>query len=708
MSLPVRRAKFASALFALLAAGIGSAAEARPTAPPTPVLRYETWVRLDDAAKMLYGKEDIVWSNKTQDDISDMLFHLYWNAFKNEASAFFEEAAGEGFFRRADLPAEGEWGWIDVTDIRLADGPDLRPTMEYVTLDRPLHPRDQTVMRVRFPEAVKPGQDVRVHIEFRSKIPRTVARSGYYKSSYFIGQWFPKPGVYEEGKGWNAHAYHENSEFFSDFADFTVHITVPQAFMVGASGKEVDVQLDMAAKTATHTFRQSMIHDFAWTADPRYIKIERDFVAADEVTAREYQETASLLGLVTEEVKLPNVKMLLFIEPEHKNQIERHFRALRAAIKYYGLWYGPYPYETVTMIDPPFRTASGGMEYPTLFTAGTKVLATRDVLSPEGVIIHEFGHGYWYGIVANNEFEEAWLDEGINTCSTGRVLAKAYGPGAFDFGIGGIPLSTVFKMPKVLDYETDRAAAINTVEYDPVVTDSWRFYNSGSYGANVYMRASTCLNTLGRFVGEKTMARIMRTYATRYWFKHPTTSDFIAVAGEVSGKDLSWFFDQFFFGTLNFDYGIASCVSVERPKHLRGVFDVKGKMEEVTQAQIRSMEAGEPKGKRKPEYMTTVTLRRYGEAKLGGDARIQLVVEFEDGTRETRYWDGQDRWVRMEFIKPAKAVRAEVDPERIWLVDSNFANNSFVAEPARRNLMRFVARFFFVVQNILQLVSGVS
>jgi hypothetical protein len=693
------------------------AAAARAPADPVPnapVLRYEIWVDLEDATKTLRGKEDIVWTNRTRDAVPDMLFHLYWNAFKNSTSTFLGEAAEETFVASGTEPEDGDWGWVDITDIRLADGRDLAPTKEFVRRDKPVHEGDETVLRVRFAEPVKPGDNVRLRLEFRSKIPRTVARSGYYRNSYFIGQWFPKPGVYEEGRGWNCHEYHQSSEFFSDFADFVVHITVPENFVVGASGRETGLEPGPAPGRVTHTFRQTMIHDFAWTADPRYLKVERAFVASKEVTPREYEETAALLGLSVEEVRLPDIKMILLIAPEHRGQVDRHFKALAAAIKYYGLWYGPYPYETVTMVDPPFRTGSGGMEYPTLFTAGTGVLPSADVLSLEGVIVHEFGHGYWYGMVANNEFEEAWLDEGINTYSTGRVLAHAYGPGAISLDVLGIPLASIFRMPKVLDEDTDRAAAINTVRYDPVLTFSWRFYNRGSYGANVYMRASTCLNTLERFLGEPTMARVMRTFQGRYRFKHPKTDDFVRVVNQVSGRDMTWFFDELMGNTLNFDYGIASVVSREAPKNPRGVFDVGGKKEEMTSARIRELSSkakDETRGgaaAEKKEFLTTVTLRRFGEARVSGDARIKLVVAFEDGTRETAYWDGQDRWARLVFVKPSRAVRAEVDPDGVWLVDSNFANNSVLVQPVRRGLIKLLSRLLWAVQNILQLASSFS
>jgi len=699
-----------AAFLVLPPAAFAGQAAAVPAAG-APGLRYEIWVELDAAGKMLQGKEEIVWTNPTGDTVPDMLLHLYWNAFKNEASVFMREAAAETMFGGGEAPEEGEWGWVDITDIRLADGSDLKPSFQYVTPDGPETAGDQTVARVLFPAPVRPGESVHLRIEFRSKIPRTVARSGYYKNSFFIGQWFPKPGVYEEGRGWNCHAYHQNSEFFADFADFVVHITVPRGYVIGSSGKESGTRTDESTGTTTVTYRQAMVHDFAWMADPRYLKIERDFVAAKQVTAREYEEAAGLLGLTVDEVRLPDVKMILLIAPEHRGQIDRHFRALEAAIKYYGLWYGPYPYETVTMVDPPFRTGSGGMEYPTLFTAGTRVLASPEELSPEGVIIHEFGHGYWYGLTATNEFEAAWLDEGFNTYSTGRVAAKAYGPGAPSFVFKGIPLSRLIRLPKSFDFELNRTAAIHTVRFDPVTAWSWKFYNRGSYGANVYMRAATVLGTLEALVGEPAWSRIMRTYHMRFRFRHPTEHDFIGVVNEIAGKDMTWFFDEFIRGTRPFDYGVASLSSVKVPSRLRGVFDENGARTEWTTKKIAELEAAAKAPEvapPAPSYRTTVVLRRYGDARVGGDAQVQVLVRFKDGSTETRTWDGQARWARLEFLKPVEVESAEIDPRGVWLIDENLANNSRAVDGVRRNVAKLTTQILFTMQIILHFVGSWS
>ena len=668
-------------------------------------IQYEIWVELDHEARMLKGRERITWRNDSQDEVQDIWLHLYWNAFKNEKSTVMQEAREVNLGLLGLRVDDGDWGWIDITDIRLSSGADLKASMVFINPDEPAHPGDQTVVRVFLPQSVPPGDEVDLELVFESKIPRGILRTGYYQDNYFIAQWFPKPGVYEEGEGWNCHEYHLSSEFFADFADFTVHITVPQNFVVGSSGKQTQAIADESEETVKYTFVQDRIHDFAWTADPDFIKIERDFTAERAVSPEEYEEIAGKLQISVEEVKLGDVRMILLIAPEHKGQVDRHFKALEAAIKYYGLWYGPYPYETVTMVDPPFRTGSGGMEYPTLFTAGTSILKSRDVLSPEGVIVHEFGHGYWYGLVANNEFEEAWLDEGINSYSEGKVTEKAYGPGAMGLSLNRIPLSWFIKMPKDHTHDVDRAAALQIVEFDPVVKDSWKFYSRGSYGLNVYMRAATCLYTLERLVGDDTMLRILRKFQTDYRFKHPTTRDFIDVVNRVTERDMTWFFEELFFSTNEFDYGLTVLNSIKKDTHARGVFDIEGRKEEITSDDIEELEEAEAD---KEIYRTTVVARRFGEARIHQDSPLKLKVVFEDETEEEVLWDGKDRWMKWVFDKPAKADYAFLDPDQIWLIDSDLANNNLTRKPSRGGILKMTSRLLFWVQNYLQLLAGLS
>ncbi|MGB9836513.1 MAG: M1 family metallopeptidase [Candidatus Saccharicenans sp.] len=692
--------------FFLALVSLNSAIQAANQQMAKPV-KYQISAELLPETHMIKARETVTWTNLTQDYVPDLQFHLYWNAFKNELSTLALEAKRERLFRRY-RPKEDKWGWIKILSMTTASGHDLLEKASFISPDEPPNPNDETVLRVELPEPLAPGQSVEINLEFQAKVPQNGLRTGVCRDGYFVSQWFPKPGVYEEGKGWNCHEYHLNSEFYADFADFLVKITVPQNFIVGACGEEIDRIPDPVKGKVTYVYRQDGIHDFAWAASPRFLKIERWFRSEEEVKPEEYQKMSELLGIPVEEIKLPDVKMILLIEKQHRRQIDRHFRALKAALKYYGLWYGPYPYRTITMVDPPFRTGSGGMEYPTLFTAGTSVLAPKEVLSPEGVIIHEFGHGYWYGMVANNEFEEAWLDEGINTYSTGRVAAVAYGPGQMPLRFNGLPLNWLLKIPATYDWQTDRLFISTITELDPVVNPSWKFYNSASYSLNVYMRASTCLNTLERLLGEKTWARIMRTYHMRYRFKHPKTEDFIRVVNEVAGKDLTWFFDEFFRSTKNFDYGISSVESRLKPEKWSGVFEPALPGEPKNQKKSKDGQEASEATKKEKIYESTVIVRRFGEASVSPEEKIKLKVIFSDGSVEWREWDGQGRWARFEFEKPAQIKQAILDPEGIWLMDSNLANNTYSEKgPAARlwalshGLLWLMQNFWLTLSNLL-------
>jgi hypothetical protein len=668
-------------------------------------VKYDIAVELDHGNRMLKGAEIIEWYNHTNDEISDIWFHLYWNAFKNEQSAMAREVyeSNDSGVRFSGGFRRGKWGWVDVDRIQVKDGADLTATMEYMTVDRPVRQHDQTVMRVKLPEALKPGETIVLEVDFTSKIPRTIARSGYYHNSYFIGQWFPKPGVYEEGKGWNCHQYHQNTEFYADYAEFKVDITVPEEFVVGATGVESGSRENPEKKTVTYTYKQNRVHDFAWTADPDYIKLERMFIADEEVSPEEYAEVARALDVPLEEVKIKDVKMILLINPEHRDQIDRHFKALSNSIKYYGLWYGLYPYDTATLLDPPYRNDCGGMEYPTLSTAGTSLFPSDQPISPEFVSVHEFGHNFWYGLIGNNEFEEAWIDEGINSYSDGKVIAAAYGEIQIPMFFNGIPVERYTKNIKLEKFNMNRLQAIISARMDPIMTEAWKFISPMSYGANVYGKAATCLETLERIVGNDMMLRILRRFQMTFRYKHPNTADFINVVNQVTGRNFQWFFDELFYKANAFDYGVSS-VKSRRINSPVGIFDQDGEKVEIKRRQA----AEKDKEVEEHQYESLVKVNRFGEATLGGDVMLQVKVVFEDESVETRQWDGKARWTSFRFVTSSKVKYAVVDPDTQFLVDVNISNNSLKREADRRGALRIGNKVLFWFQNLLQAVTIVS
>jgi hypothetical protein len=483
------------------------------------VASYTISVRLDPDTRQLTGRQRLTWRNTSPDTIGDLWFHLYLNAFRNSNSTFFRESHGQ--LRDDEMPEDG-WGWIEVDSLTLTDGADLKPSLSFEAPDDG-NKEDRTVARVRLPRPVGPGESISLDIGFTAQLPMIFARSGYIRDYFLVGQWFPKIAVYEpagmrgrESGGWNCHQYHGHSEFYADFGRYRVDITLPSRFVVGATGVRVESR-DNKNGTSTYVYEQANVHDFAWTASPHFVELRRKFVADREVTAKEYAEAGRLLDRDAEEMRLKDVEIILLMQPEHMPQAERHFKAAMLAIKWFGLWYGRYPHDTITIVDPAHGAGgSSGMEYPTFITAGTSPRLNGwpfdGVRLPEEVVVHEFGHQYFQGMIASNEFEEAWLDEGINSYATGRTMERGFGRDATMVSFLGWQASE-------RDYL--RATIEPEVEFSAINQPSWAYANDWSYGVNSYVRPELLLRTIENIAGTQTMARVMRTYAERWRYKHP-------------------------------------------------------------------------------------------------------------------------------------------------------------------------------------------
>ncbi len=491
-------------------------------------------VRLDTDTRILSGRAVVTWRNITPVATPDLRFHLYFNAWRNSRSTWMRERELRGGLDMASRP-EADWAWMDVTAVRLLGdaGPrDLTDRMRFISPDDG-NPDDRTVMAVDLPAPIAPGETVNVELEWRSRVPRTFARTGAIGDFYFIAHWFPKVGVLE-ATGWNCHQFHSNSEFFADYGVYDVRLTVPSGWVLGATGVG-EMPRDNGDGTTTHRYVQEDVHDFAWTASPDFLDLTERFEAPG----------------------LPPVQMRLLLQPEHAAQADRHFAATRATLELYGQWYGPYPYEQITIVDPAWQSGAGGMEYPTLFTAGTRWLAPADVADPEDVTIHEAGHQFWYGVVGNNEFEHAWLVEGLNTFSTARALEASFSPHHIDGRFFGDFVPFVFRdIPWSRATDGNRLATFCAAgRTDPQGTSTFRYW-PGTAGATTYDRTALWLHTLERHVGWEQLRDILSVFYDRWQFRHPGPDDFFAVANEVSGRDLTWYFEQVHGGTKIFDYAV--------------------------------------------------------------------------------------------------------------------------------------------------------
>jgi hypothetical protein len=620
-------------------------------------------VRLDVDARLIQGKEVLTWTNTTQHATSELLFHLYYNAWRNERSSWLSSTR-YGRNAHADL-RDDEWAYSNVVSARqLAnhgrDEADLSGSMEHVQPDDD-NPHDRSVLRIELGRAVGPGETIDVELEWEARVPRTFARTGARGDYFFLAQWFPKLGVFEPEGEWACHQFIQ-TEFYSDFGVYDVRLNVPTGWVVGATGREMETT-DASDGTTTHRFVQADVHDFAWTTSTRFSVHERRF----------------------EHEGLPAVDMRLLLMPDHADQVDRYFGATEAALQYYGGWWGAYPYDHITVVDPAYQSGTGGMEYPTLFTGGSRWMAPPQKRQPESVTVHEAGHQFWYGIMANDEFHHAWLDEGFNSYTQGRVMAKVYpGPRRVRRYLEGF-LPLAFDS-LVLNERTDGADQYqgfeSVLKRDPIAVHSWE-YGPAAYKVNSYNKPAMMLRTLENYLGWETFQHGMSTYFERFRFKHPRPEDYFEVMEETSGQDLDWYFQQAYGDAVLFDYGVDRVVTRDDvPEH--GTTDTGGE-----DGLVRS----------------SVYVRRWGD----GTFPIEVQVVFDDGTEVTEKWDGQDRWVRFDYDKHAKVDTVRVDPERVLVLDVNSVNGSWMRKSqADAAGTKWAAQWMVWVQNVMETMAFFS
>jgi hypothetical protein len=636
--------------------------QGRTLGPPLSerVVDYEIDVRLDPTTHQLTGQETVTWRNRSAEPQSTLWFHLYWNAFKNDRSTFYREAKAMGGVRDEDASSPSfperepdEWGFSDVKALRVKGGADLLPTLRFEHPDDD-NTEDQTVFTVTLPEPVPPGGRVTLEVRWEARVPKVIARAGRSESGfYLIAQWFPKLGVLEvppergvTSPRWNCHQYHSASEFYADFGTYDVRVTVPQAMKVGATGVLVE-RRENPDGTTTLRYHQDDVHDFAWTASERFEVLEDVFRSPG----------------------LPEVGLTVLVDPKHRRSGPQLLASAKASIEHYGRWWYPWPYPHLTVVAPPTDgMAAGGMEYPTFITA----VGRAEPGEPKDFIIwetvaHEFGHNYWQGIVASNEFEESWLDEGINSYGTSR-LCLAEDVKANPAQLFPSPLRSLVGPLFATDWdERERMyGRASPRESSPILQTSWKYRSTGDYFRNSYGRTQVTLFALEQLVGEETMERILRTYVERWKFRHPRSEDFFAVASEVSGQDLGWFFDAFFRGTGTLDYGV-SALSCEEQAGKKGLFDDEQGGHPLVEH--------EPRDKAKDDTVNrcVVEVSRLGELRFPVDVK----VTFEDGTSQVERWDGQERWTRLVFERAGEGgVIQQVELVGINTLDVNPTNDS--------------------------------
>ncbi len=627
---------------------------------PIKVVSYDISAELNPVSRTLTGKETLRFTNPSTEPIGELKFHLYWNAFRNNRSTFFRESGG--LLRDTTADQEAGWGSIDITAF-VFEGKDLLTAARFESPDDG-NLEDRTVLSVPLPRSLAPRETIQLDISWKSKIPRLFARSGYVRDYFFIGQWFPKIGVYEPAgrrrrtsPGWNCHQYHANSEFYADWGDYKVTLTIPERFVVAASGVLAGERRTAGKKVLT--FVQENVHDFAWTADPRYTVREASFDPAKDLPASELKKAALILGRPEQELLagMRPVKLLFYMQPDHEAQWKRYAEAQKWALAWFGLYAFGYPYPQISIIDTPEDgSGASGMEYQMLYTAGTlRGLGTwpfTGLRSPEQVVIHEFAHGYFYGLLASNEFEESWMDEGLASFAEYEVLAKKY------LYFLELPLGL-----GVTGRDLARAYVSSTEDFDPVITKSWTFQSTESYYRNSYARAGILIEQLRQLMGEERFWRAFRAYCERWRFDHPASEDFFEAMGAGSQPVMRAFINQSWYGTGFIDYSVSQARN-QRETRFKGIRSAGTAANSPSTPQSKDPE--------RDSWRSEAVILRHGDIKLP----VEIQLTFSDGSRARVVWDGTSNWLKLSSSGPRRLVNVIVDPHGKVVIDRNPWNNA--------------------------------
>jgi len=532
-------------------------------------VNYQIKVKLNDVKHELLAFETIEYTNNSPNALEFIYFHLWPNAYKDNSTAFAKQELENGStWFHFSKPVER--GFIDSLDFRV-NGETVKWEYDKDNID---------ICKLILNVPLKSGEKIVITTPFHVKIPICFSRLGHTNQQYQISQWYPKPAVYDK-YGWHQFPYLDMGEFYSEFGTFDVSITLPENYVVGATGnlmnederawldKKVEEtknktsfdKKDMkfpesSPKLKTLNYHEENIHDFAWFADKRYN------VYKGEVVLPKSGRKVTTWTMFTNDCA-----------DEWKNSIS----FVSDAVFYYSKWYGEYPYNNCTAVRGSLE-AGGAMEYPTITVVGN----IGNALMVENATMHEVGHNWFYGILGFNEREFPMLDEGLNSFSERRYMIVKYpDKKLYEIGLpeGIANVAGLKDVPFKKYYEMLYFVLARTNTDQPQKIHSTKL-TSFNYGGVIYHKSALTYNYLLNYLGEDTFNKAMQTFFEQWKFKHPYPEDLKKCFEDVTGKNLSWYFDDILGTNKKIDYAISGVkndeVTIKNKASLNTPFCISG------------------------------------------------------------------------------------------------------------------------------------
>ncbi|WP_421803657.1 M1 family metallopeptidase [Flagellimonas sp.] len=480
---------------------------------------YTMDVNMDVETYQYTGNQKLVYTNNSPDQLDRVFYHLYYNAFQPGSEMDIrlqnikdpdKRMMEDGKSRIASL-SESEMGYLHATSLT-QDGQPVTFTEE------------GTILVVNLAQPIPPGGKTTFDMTFEGQVPLQIRRSGRNSRenvALSMSQWYPKLSEYDF-EGWHPNPYIAR-EFHGVWGDFDVKITLDKDYTVGGSGylqnpQEIGhgyeapgTKVKTKGKTLTWHFKAPNVHDFMWAADPEYI---HDTYEMEDG---------------------PTLHFFYKDNPEFNENWKKLQPKTAAAMKFFSDNVGKYPYEQYSVV----QGGDGGMEY----AMSTLITGEREFGSLVGVMVHEMAHSWFQHVLATNESEHEWMDEGFTSF------------------ISSLCMNQIMEQNKENPFEGSYRgyyALVNSGLEMPQATHADRYTTNFAYGVSAYSKGSIFLSQLGYVIGQDKLMETIQKYFEDFKFKHPVPNDIKRTAEKVSGMELNWYLKDWTQTTNTIDYGIKS------------------------------------------------------------------------------------------------------------------------------------------------------
>lgn len=480
-------------------------------------VNYTMDIEMDAKEHQFHGIQKLIYTNNSPDTIHQVFYHLYFNAF--QPGSMMDERAkhiidpDKRIGRRIEKLDNDEIGYHKINFLKQGDK-ELQFHIQ------------ETLLQANLVEPLAPGASATFNMEFDSQVPLQIRRSGRDNAEgvdFTMTQWYPKMAEYDED-GWHPEPY-IGREYYGVFGTFDVNISIDYRYKLGGTGilknsefKWNVVKDENGIKTyelssnkkekRTWSFHADNVHDFAWAADKKFIRtsttgpnnMELNFLYLPGKWEENWEQ-------------LPSYTVSFF------ELMNKHF--------------GVYAYPQFSVI----QGGDGGMEYPMC----TMLKGTGKLNGLIGVMVHESAHNWYYGMLASNEFQYPWMDEGFTSFAEEEVLNIMLEKNEENAHKGAYRRHNYY---------------MSLADREPLSTPGDYFEKNRHYGISAYSRGQIFVAQLRNIVGDEAFSRIMLRYFDQWKFKHPKPNDFLKIAEEESGIQLDWYLNFWMNTTKKIDYAI--------------------------------------------------------------------------------------------------------------------------------------------------------